>query len=107
MACCGAIKPFSVGVIASLTRRRPAADVIDSPGTSVCIVFEGDGRGRFDLTDRDPGQLKAGMPLEMTFRKVYFDRLTTVCNTMAARTTEVARNAIAIMRFGLPKEPKK
>jgi len=33
--------------------------------------------------------------------------LTTVCNTMAAGTTEVARNAIAIMGLGLPREPKR
>ena len=50
------------------------ADVIDPPGTSVFIDFEGGGRGWFDLTDRDPDQVKVGMPLEMTFRKMYFDR---------------------------------
>jgi len=37
------------------------------------------------------------MPLQMTFGKVYFDRLTTVCNTMAAGATEVDQNVIAIM----------
>ncbi|TET88414.1 MAG: hypothetical protein E3J34_00490, partial [Dehalococcoidia bacterium] len=32
--------------------------------------------------------------------------LSTVCNTIAAGTTEVARNAIAVMGLGLPREPR-
>jgi len=32
--------------------------------------------------------------------------LTTVCNTIAAGTTEVARNGLATMGLGLPREPK-
>jgi len=32
--------------------------------------------------------------------------LSTVCNTIAAGTTEVARNAVATMGLGLPREPK-
>ena len=50
------------------------ADVVDSPGTAVFVDFEGGGRGWFDLTDRDPEQVKVGMPVEMTFRQMYFDR---------------------------------
>ena len=42
---------------------------------SVALVeFEGGGRAFFDLTDRDPADIKVGMEVEMTFRKVYFDR---------------------------------
>jgi hypothetical protein len=77
-----AVTPFRLRVTASLIRRRPAADVIDLE------------------------QLKAATPLQITFRKMYFERLTTVCNTMAAGATEVARNAIVNMRLGLPREKK-
>ncbi len=50
------------------------ADVIDPPGSPVFVDFEGGGRGWFELTDRDPDQVKVGMPVEMVFRKMYFDR---------------------------------
>jgi hypothetical protein len=40
MACGGAINPFSTRVIAPLTGRRPAAEVIDRQGTSACINIE-------------------------------------------------------------------
>jgi uncharacterized OB-fold protein len=38
------------------------------------IDFEGGGRSLFDLTDRDPEDVKVGMEVEMTFRKVFVDR---------------------------------
>ena len=50
------------------------ADVIDPPGSPVFIDFEGGGRGWFELTDRDPDQVKVGLPVEMVFRQMYFDR---------------------------------
>jgi uncharacterized OB-fold protein len=50
------------------------ADVIDPPGTPVFVDFEGGGRGWFDMTDRDPEQVKVDMPVEMVFRKMFFDR---------------------------------
>jgi uncharacterized OB-fold protein len=37
------------------------------------IDFDGGGRLWFDLTDCEPGELKVDMPLEMTFRKKFFD----------------------------------
>jgi hydroxymethylglutaryl-CoA synthase len=46
----------------------------DPPNTAVVIDFEGGGRGMFDLTDRDPDAVEVGMPVEMTFRKLYFNR---------------------------------
>ena len=46
----------------------------DPPNTAVVIDFDGGGRGMFDLTDRDPDAVEVGMPVEMTFRKLYFNR---------------------------------
>jgi 3-hydroxy-3-methylglutaryl CoA synthase len=46
----------------------------DPPNTAVVIDFEGGGRAMFDLTDRDPDEVEVGMPVEMTFRKLYFNR---------------------------------
>lgn len=39
------------------------------------IDFEGGGRYVFDITDCDPGSLKVGMPIEMTFRRKYADEV--------------------------------
>jgi uncharacterized OB-fold protein len=50
------------------------AAVIDPPASVVLIEFEGGGRAFFDLTDRDPAKVEVGMPVEMTFRKVQYDR---------------------------------
>ncbi len=50
------------------------APVVDPPASVVLIDFEGGGRAFFDLTDRDPADVKIDMPVEMTFRKVHFDR---------------------------------
>jgi hydroxymethylglutaryl-CoA synthase len=46
----------------------------DPPETVTMIDFDGGGRAMFSMTDRDPGQVEMGMPVEMTFRKLYFDR---------------------------------
>jgi uncharacterized OB-fold protein len=40
----------------------------------VLVDFEGGGRAFFDLTDRDPDKIKVGTEVEMTFRKMQFDR---------------------------------
>ncbi len=50
------------------------ASVTDPPASIVLVDFEGGGRSFFDLTDRDPAEVKVGMDVEMTFRKVHFDR---------------------------------
>jgi 3-hydroxy-3-methylglutaryl CoA synthase len=46
----------------------------DPPTTQAIIDFEGGGRGMFDMTDREPDNVEVGMPVEMTFRKLFFDR---------------------------------
>jgi len=50
------------------------APVLDPPASVVLVEFEGGGRAFFDLTDRDPGKVEIGMLVEMTFRKMQFDR---------------------------------
>ncbi len=50
------------------------AAVIDPPASVVLIEFEGGGRAFFDLTDRDPAKVEVGMLVEMTFRKLQYDR---------------------------------
>jgi uncharacterized OB-fold protein len=37
------------------------------------IDFEGGGRSFFDLTDRNPAEVKVRMEVEITFRKMFFD----------------------------------
>ena len=50
------------------------APVIDPPASVVLVEFEGGGRAFFDLTDRDPKKVEVGTEVEMTFRKMQFDR---------------------------------
>jgi hydroxymethylglutaryl-CoA synthase len=50
------------------------APAVDPPSSVVMIEFEGGGRSLFDLTDRDPEDVKVGMEVEMTFRKVFADQ---------------------------------
>lgn len=46
----------------------------DPPNTITVVDFEGGGRGVFEMTDRDPAEVKVDLPVEMTFRRLYFDR---------------------------------
>lgn len=59
--------------IFTFTQDNLAASV-DPPAVVAVVEFEGGGRGYFDMTDRDPQEVKVGMPVEFTFRKLYFDR---------------------------------
>ncbi len=45
---------------------------IDPPATRTVVDFEGGGRGLFDMVDRDPEEVKVGMEVEMTFRKIAY-----------------------------------
>ncbi len=46
----------------------------DPPNTLTTVDFEGGGRGIFEMADRDPEECKVGMGVEMTFRKIFFDK---------------------------------
>ncbi|MFC1926895.1 hydroxymethylglutaryl-CoA synthase family protein [Chloroflexota bacterium] len=61
------------GVIFSYTHDN-LAESVDPPTTMVVVDYEGGGRASLDMTDRDPDQVDVGMPVEMTFRKLYSDR---------------------------------
>ena len=61
------------GAVFSFTHDNLAPS-IDPPSSVVLVDFEGGGRAFFDLTDRDPEMIKIGTEVEMTFRKVHFDR---------------------------------
>ncbi len=50
------------------------APTIDPPSSVVLIDFKEGGRAFFDLTDRVAEDVKIGMGVEMTFRKIHFDR---------------------------------
>jgi hydroxymethylglutaryl-CoA synthase len=50
------------------------APVDDPPASVVLVDFEGGGRAFFDLTDREPDDIQVGTEVEMTFRKLQFDR---------------------------------
>jgi hydroxymethylglutaryl-CoA synthase len=45
---------------------------VDPPTTVTFVDFEGGGRLMCDMTDRDPAAVEVGMPLEMSFRKLYY-----------------------------------
>ena len=49
------------------------ADSADPPATVTVVDFEGGGRAVFDMTDRDPEEVAVGVPVEMTFRKLFHD----------------------------------
>lgn len=42
------------------------------PVTLTVVNFEGGGRVICDMTDRDPDEVMVGMPVEMTFRRLYY-----------------------------------
>ncbi len=46
----------------------------DPPNTLTIVDFEGGGRGSFEMTDRVPDECEVGMSVEMTFRKIFFDK---------------------------------
>ena len=61
------------GTVCTYTQDKLAAS-LDPPLTVTIIDFEGGGRAAFEMTDRDPAEVKVGMPVELTFRKLFFDR---------------------------------
>jgi 3-hydroxy-3-methylglutaryl CoA synthase len=47
-----------------------ATQAMDPPRIMCVIDFDGGGRMLAELTDREPGQVRIGLPVEMTFRKL-------------------------------------
>lgn len=47
-------------------------ETTDPPVTVTFVDFEGGGRLMCDMTDRDPAAVSVGMPLEFTFRRLYY-----------------------------------
>ena len=45
---------------------------VEPPVTVTIVDFEGGGRLMCDMTDRVPEEIKVGIPLEMTFRRLYY-----------------------------------
>ena len=59
------------GVLATFSQDSSWAGIsLDVPVTVTAVDIEGGGRIICDMTDRDPEQVKVGMPVEMTFRKL-------------------------------------
>ena len=46
----------------------------DPPNTLTIVDFEGGGRAAFEMGDREPDECKVGMLVEMTFRRIFFER---------------------------------
>jgi len=59
------------GTIYSYTQDKLALH-LDPPLTVAIVDFEGGGRAAFEMTDRDPKEIRVGMPVELTFRKLFF-----------------------------------
>lgn len=73
---CGAVdkrEPYEfssrIGKLTTFSHDNLAA-AIDPPTTICAVDFEGGGRIMCDMTDRDLEEVKAGMDVEMTFRKI-------------------------------------
>jgi hydroxymethylglutaryl-CoA synthase len=47
-------------------------ETVDPPVTVTFVDFEGGGRLMCDMTDRDPAAVTVGMPVEFTFRRLYY-----------------------------------
>jgi 3-hydroxy-3-methylglutaryl CoA synthase len=47
------------------------APTLDPPLVVSIVNFEGGGRAMLEMTDRDINEIRVGMPLEMSFRKLY------------------------------------
>ena len=47
-------------------------ETVDPPVTVTFVDFEGGGRLMCDMTDRDPAAIEVGMPVEFTFRRLYY-----------------------------------
>ena len=62
------------GIVFSYTKDYVAAS-LNPPLVYGMIDFEGGGRYLFDLTDCEPDSVKVGMPVEMSFRRKYLDKL--------------------------------
>jgi uncharacterized OB-fold protein len=45
--------------------------IFDLPMADAILDFEGGGRGCFQMTDRDSREVKVGLTVEMTFRKLH------------------------------------
>jgi 3-hydroxy-3-methylglutaryl CoA synthase len=57
------------GMVATFSQDTLAVSM--DPPTTICAVdFAGGGRIMCDMTDRDLGEVKVGMPVEMTFRRL-------------------------------------
>jgi hydroxymethylglutaryl-CoA synthase len=59
------------GKVVNFSHDRLGA-TLDPPITIATVDFDGGGRARLDLTDRDLEEVKVGMPVEMTFRQIRF-----------------------------------
>jgi len=59
------------GVLTTFSQDSSWAGIsLDVPVTVTAVDIEGGGRVICDMTDRNPAQVKVGMPVEMTFRKL-------------------------------------
>jgi 3-hydroxy-3-methylglutaryl CoA synthase/uncharacterized OB-fold protein len=62
------------GTLFSYTEDRLASSLLP-PQIHGMMDFEGGGRYVFDITDCEPGMLKVGLPMQITFRRKYADEV--------------------------------
>ncbi len=60
-----------IGTLSAFSHDRLGLS-IDPPVTTASVDFPEGGRIMCDMTDRDPNEVKVGMPVEMTFRKLRY-----------------------------------